>query len=399
MLAIAAGGASVVRAADWQLDPSVEVGALVNDNYTLAVNDLEVLDVTGGIVDAILQMRASSPRSQWVFEPRVRALQFPDESEIDTTDFFFNVLGEQRGERNSFGLAADISDQDVILGQLPGAVATGSLGLGQDPGPDAGRIAADNRQRVLRARPYAEFKLSQVSSLRVEARVEDVSFDVDFANAFVSYQSLGAAVQLGRRFTPASQFSLRLDYQEVEPDAGLGRADLLGALVQWDYQVGERATAYARAGAKQTTTERPGATPRAPLVEVEDTTPLFAAGVRWSFLKSELLVDYQRSIDANTTGFVVDRDDLRIFYNYRFSVRFRGFAAAYGVRDEAINITGVIAPRRYVTASTGIEWRFRKSMSLLGQIDASTQKFDGDPTSADSTAARVSFLYRPYRRD
>lgn len=391
-------GASTASAADWQFDPFVEVGALVNDNYTLALNDPEIVEVTGGFADAALQVRAVSPRANWVFEPRVRSLLFPDEQQFETTDFFFNVLGEQRGERNAFGVVADFSDQDIVQSQLPGA-DFGDVDLGQEAGPDSGLIVGDNRQQLLRARPYAEFQLSEITRLRFEGRAEDVSFDRQVVDTFVSYQTLGGAVQLSRQFTPASRVGLRLDYQQVEPDAAIGKSEIATATVQWDYQVAERLSAYARAGATQSTIERAGATPLAPRRDVEETTPLLAAGVRWNFLKSELLVDYQRSVDANSSGFVVDRDDLRVYYNHRFTVKLRGFAAAYAVRDESVTSTGGYAPRRYFTASTGLEWRFRKSLSLLGQIDTSRQKFDGGSGTADGTAARVSLYYRPYRRD
>lgn len=394
-LALATGG--IASAADVKFDPYIEAGALYNDNYTLENTAAQVLDVSGGFVDAGVQVRAEQPRSTWTFEPRVRSYAFPDESQLDSTDYFLNLSGERRNTRSTFGAAVEYWDQDIVQSQLPGT-DFGDVDLGQSSGPDSGRILGDNRQTLLRGRPYAQFQLSERVNLSVEGRVEDVSFDRDILNQQVSYQTVGGALQVDRRFTPASRFGLRVDLQSTEPDVGLGKADLTGVQATWDYQVAERVTAYARAGAKRSKLEVQGATPLLRR-DVTETTPLVAAGVRWSFLKSELFLDAKREVDANSSGFVVERNDLRLFYNHRFTVRFRGYLAAYLVDDESVTATGLYSPRRYYAGSAGLEWRFRQSLSLLAQIDRSSQKFDGEPDSADGNSARISVLYRPRRQE
>ncbi len=393
----ASAGAGAAGAADWQFDPYVEAGAQYNDNYTLSNVSAQKVDLSGAFIDAGIQWRANAPRSNWTFEPRIRSSFFPDESQFESTDYFFNLLGEQRGERSAIGLAAELNDQDIVQSQLPGAVLD-NIDLGQGGGPDSGRILGDNRQTLIRARPYARFDLNERVQLNIEGRAEDVSFDRDVINNYVSYQTIGAAIAIDRRFTEASRFGLRLDYQQTDPDTGAGQADLTGLQLRWDYQVGERLTAYMRGGAKRSKLERPGVVPLS-ITSTTETTPLFAAGLRYGFLKSELLVDAKREVDANSSGFVVERNDLRVYYNHRFTTRFRAYAAAYLIDDESVTATGAYAPRRYYTGSAGLEWRFRQSLALLGQIDRSSQEFSGQTSSADGNSARISVLYRPRRRD
>jgi hypothetical protein len=383
-------------AADVQFDPSIEVGALFNDNFTLERSSGVVQEVSGAFVDAVLQVRGEAPRSNWRIEPRIRSTKFPDDGELEATDYFLVAAAERRNERNAFGFTADVFDQFIVWSQLPDA-NFGNSNLGEGSGPDSGRIDGDNRQQLLRASPYASFKLSELTDLRIELSALDVSFDREVIGAQVSYQSVGGRVLLDRQFTPASRFGLRLEYEQVEPDGDGSSADLAGAQLQWDYRIAERLSAYGRLGVKRSDFETVGlGTTRA---SFQETTPLFAAGMRWTFLKSELFVDLQRVVDGNASGFVIERDDLRVFYNHRFNVRLLGYLGGYLIRDESVTATGLYIPRRYHTALAGLEWRVLRALSVRGEIATSHQEFEGDPSQADGNSARLSVVYRPRRVD
>jgi hypothetical protein len=387
------GGAN---AADVQFDPSVEVGALFNDNFTLERSSGVVQEVSGAFLEAGLQVRGEAPRSTWRIEPRVRSTSFPDDGELESTDYFLLAAAERRNERNAFGFTADVYDQFIVWSQLPDA-NFGDSNLGEGSGPDSGRINGDNRQLLLRASPYATFKLNELTDLRVELNALDVSFDREVLGAQVSFQSLGGRVLLDRQFTPASRFGLRLEYEQVEPDGAGSSADLVGAQLQWDYRIAERLSAYGRLGAKRSDFEVVG--PGTARSSFQETTPLFAAGMRWTFLKSELFVDLQRVVDANSSGFVVQRDDLRVFYNHRFNVRLLGYLGGYLIRDESVTATGVYIPRRYHTALAGLEWRALRALAVRAEVATSHQEFEGDPSGADGNSVRVSVVYRPRRTD
>lgn len=384
--------------ADTRIDPYVEAGALHNDNYTLEPADSRVVKVSGAFVDAGVLLRSLSPRLDWRVEPRIRSTYYPDEGDFQSTDFFLSGAAELRGERSAFGVEADVYDQDVVSSQLPGA-DFGDATLGESSGPDSGRIlGADNRQRVYRARPYASFDLSRLMRLRLDARADDVSFDRNIAGALESYRSFGFGAALDREFSPASRVGLRADIQRVEPDAGVYDADIAGVYLQWDYQVAERVSAYLRGGARRSKFDV-AAAPGRPAASITETTPLFAAGGRWSFRKSELFADLQRVVDANSSGFVVERDELRLSFTHRFTPKFSGYGAAYAIRDEAVSASALYSARRYYTLAAGAEWRLTQAWSLRGQVDHSRQEYVGESGVGDGNAIRASILYRPRRSE
>lgn len=397
-LALAACAAGTASAADVQFDPSIELGGQYSDNYTLERAANLINEVSGAFLDASFLVRAESPRSAWRFEPRIRKTYFPDDSELESTDYFGVLSGEMRNERSTLGMLAELYDQNVVTSQLPGANFD-NPNLGDSGSTDSGRlVSGDNRQKLVQLRPFADFELSERTTLRVEALWLDVSFDREVTDFAVSYQSKGAGLRLSRRFTQASSFGLLVDYNKFEPDVGNNDSDLYTAQLQWDYQVGERVSAYARAGGKRSKFNIAGATPLAAR-SVTETTPLFAAGARWNFQRSDLFLDLQRQVDANSSGFVVQREDVRLQYNHRFTQRLRGYLALYGIRDRTVTDVTRYAPRRYVDGAAGMEWRFKQSWSLLGEAGWSNQKFDGDPGAADRKSVQLSVAYRPLRRD
>jgi hypothetical protein len=391
--------ATAASAADVRFDPSIEVGGVYSDNYTLERPSGPVLDVTGAFAEASLLLQGETPRATWRLDPRVRHFNFPDAEQIETTDFLLFGNGEIRNERSVFGVVAEYFDQDIAQSQLPGS-NFGNADLGEGSGPNSGLILGDNRQRLARATPFADFQLTERTDLRVELNAADLSFDREIQDVQESFQSVGVVALLSREFTPTSRFGIRLDYQSVDLDSPLSSdATLAGAHVQWDYRVGERLTAYGRAGIRRSEFDPPSAVPAALGSSADETTPLYAVGARWRFRKSELFVDLQRLVDANATGFVVRRDDLRVYYTHRFSAKFAAYLSAYAISDESVTETGAYAPREYYTGSAGIEYRIWRSFSIRGEITRSNQEFEGEPETANSNSARVSVTYRPRRTD
>ena len=392
------GGSLVANGADLRIDPYVEAGALHNDNYTLEPVEARVIKVSGAFLDAGVLLRSVSPRTDWRFEPRVRSTYYPDEGDFQSTDIFLAGAAELRGERSAFGFEGDIYDQDVVSSQLPGA-DFGDATLGESSGGDSGRVlGADNRQRLYRARPYASFDLSRVMRLRLDARAEDVSFDRNITGALESYRSFGVGAALDRELSPASRVAIRADIQRVDPDSGLYDADIAGLHAQWDYRVAERLSAYARAGARRSKFDVAPA-PGRPASSVNETTPVFAAGGRWTFRKSDLFVDLQRGVDANSSGFVVRRDELRVSLGHRFTPKLSGYGAAYAIRDDAVSAASLYSARRYYTLAAGIEWRVTQAWSVRGQVDHSRQEYVGESGVGDGNGIRASVLYRPRRTE
>jgi hypothetical protein len=120
-VAVAAALASTVApAADWELNPRVEAGYLIDDNYRLALPGNEI-EVQGPLADAQLEMRALTQQGEFSFTPRVRATYFPDEQDLDTIDYFASLNWEHRGQRVEGRVRGEFSQEDVVNSEQPDA--------------------------------------------------------------------------------------------------------------------------------------------------------------------------------------------------------------------------------------------------------------------------------------
>lgn len=394
LLVVLTVAGSDALAADAIFDPYVEVGGIYNDNYFLARSGTRLQEANGGYVDAGVDLRLESPRTQWRIEPRVRSTAYSSNSDLDSTDYYLTGALNHRGERARGNVLVSLVDEDIVEGNLPDASFDGPI-LGQGGATDSGRVLGANRRQYLTASPSAAFELSQRLQLTAAAEFLDMSFDREIAGAQVSYRTLGGLLGLGRKFSEASEVTLGVGYSQFDPDVGGRGSDLQTLRLQWDYRTTERLRTYFRAGTTRTKFDAVGAT-RAR----SESGSLFGVGGQWAFLKSDLFVDLQQFVEANGSGFVVERSNLRLQYNHRFTPRVTGFAAVYGIRDQAVGVSrSVYAPRRYVNANIGVEWRVRRTLSLLGRIEHAQQEFSGDARSADGNAVRLAVVYRPRRLD
>ncbi len=384
-------------AADVKFDPRLEVGAQMSDNYTLARPPSRQFEVSGPFADVSVLLTAESQRTSWTLEPAVRARFFPGDEQFESNDYRVTGSVDQRGRKSRFGARADYYSEDVIQSEFPDADFDG-VQLGDRSGGDGGRFSADNRRDYLSLRPYAEFNLTERTRLRADASYLDISFDRSVSFSQEGYNTVGGGLTLSTSLSPASTLGVAVDYYKVEPDFGSGNTDLQSLRLQWDYRIAERVSGYARVGARKSTFDR-GRVGNVTLPKIDKTTPLFGAGARWAFLRSELFVDAQREVEANSSGFVVRRDDLRVYYTQRFTARLRGFGAAYFIQDEATATTTLYTPRRYYVVSLGAEWRLTRGLAWSGQVDRADQKFDTDRSGASNTTLRTSLIYRPRRRD
>lgn len=390
-LAAAAALCSAANAADWQFDPSIEVGALSADNYTMLAGSGPKINVAGPFADLVGTLRGRSPRTTLLIEPRVRATVFPGDSDQDSNAGYLSLKLDHIAELTRLGIAANYSNEYIVNSELPQAT-TGGTGLGQTTGADAGRVTVDNRRQLISANPYLQFTLNQRTRLRFEGTALDVDFDSEVPGSQQSYRSYGISAGAIRDLNADSSLTFSLQHNRYDPRSAGFDSNTDGARLQWDREVAERVTGYLRAGVDRTDGVGPGGAQTV-------NTPLFGAGAQWTFQRSRLFLDLLRDVEANATGFVVARDEVRLWGTHRFTTRLEGFAALYAVKDEAVADNVAYSPRRYVNASVGTNWRLSREFTLGGQVSHSFQKFQTEDVTANGTTVQASLTWRPNRVD
>jgi hypothetical protein len=380
----AAAFSMAAAGADWQFTPSVEAGYLYDDNFRLSAPGAEI-DVQGALLDARLEMINVMPASEFSFTPRVRATYFPDQRDVDTTDYFGTFNWEHRGQRLTSGVQADFAQQDVVNSEQPDAEV--DSGLGTPVLGDSGRVLVRNRRTRASVAPSLDFELSARRALQFQASYTDVSFDREIDLAQVSYNSADLTAGLVSRITELSSLTTRLRGARYDIDTQ-GVSNSYGAELQWDTRNAADTRKFLRVGAQNVELTNGGS----------ETAWLAGAGVSFNLGRNELFADLARSVGPSAAGVVVARDQLRLRWTRAMTPRLSVLAGLRGTHDDDVNRESDFEARTYATGDVGLQWRWQEEFSLRLAYDYTWQEFEDATFDATSNGATITFLYQPLQR-
>jgi hypothetical protein len=376
-------------AADWELNPSIEAGYLIDNNYRLLPPGSEI-EVQGPLVDAQLEMRARAPSGgEFSFTPRVRATYFPDEQDLDSTDYFADLYWLHQGQRVRTEIRLDGAQQDVVNSEQPDAEVPNDANLGDVDLGDSGRVLVDNRRTRGSLRPEFSFELSPRRSLEFGANVTDVSYDEEIPGAQVDYRYGDITAGYVTQVSQTSSFTTRLRGAQYEIDFQ-GDSTSYGVELQWDTRNAADRRTFLRGGAQRVDFEDGGSA----------TAWLAGGGVSLVAGRNQLFADLTRSVGPSSAGIVITRDQLRLRWTRDLTPRLSFLAGIRGTHDEDVNSDQpLFNPRSYATGDIGLLWRWQEEFALRVAADYTWQKYDDSLVDdATSSGAMVSILYEPLQR-
>ena len=384
-LAVAAALAcSQAGAAAWEWNPTVEAGLMYDDNFRLATPGDEI-DVQGPLVDAELELRTLTQTGEFSFTPRIRATYFPDETDLDTVDYFANVDWLHRGQRAETRIRGEFAQQDIVNSEQPDADSGGDLG--EPDFGDGGRVLVDNRRMRATVRPSVSFELSPRRELLFDAGYTDVNYEEEISDAQTDYATADLSAGLRARLNERSTLTTRLRGATYDM-ALLETQDSYGAEVQWDTRTADDTRTYLRAGAQN--------------VEVSggqsEVAWLAGAGISKAIGRNELFADLARNVGPSSAGVVVTRDQLRLRWTRAMTPRLSLLAGVRGTHDEDVDPVSTFQPRSYATGDVGLQWRWQEEFSLRVAYDYTWQEFEDAVDEATSSGATLSFIYQPVQR-
>lgn len=381
-LGLGAAGYAWADAA-WEFTPRVEAGYLIDDNYRLAPSGSEI-EVSGPLVDAELAMRTLTQRGEFSFTPRVRATYFPDERDLDSTNYFGTLDWLHNGQRVTSRLRGDFAKQDVINSEQPDAgidTDFGEVDIG-----DSGRVLTRNSRTRFGVRPDFRFDLSPRKEIQIGANYTDVSYDDQINGAQVDFNLRELTAGLVSRLNERSTLTTRVRGAQFDIDTQ-GTTDSYGAELEWATRSASETRTFLRAGAQQVSLAS-GA---------DETAWIAGGGVNWIAGRNELLADIARSVAPSSAGVVITRDQLRLRLTRAMTPRLELLAGVRGIHDEEVDEASGFNARSYATADLGLQWRWQEEFAFRIAADYTWQEFDGGE-DASSTGALLSVVYQPLQR-
>jgi len=378
-------------AADWEVKPRLEAGYQWDDNYRLSLPGTEI-EVSGAMADAQLEIEARSQTVEFSFTPRVRATYFPNDREENSEDYLGRVELLQRGQTSEATVRLDYAREDVVSSEQPGTEIDTDLGV--PTVGEGGLVVVRNRRQLISIQPALSHELAPRHHLRYELGYTDVEYQEDLTEFQVPYTDAQAAIGWTFDYSERSALTTRARASRYEIESGEQRSDAYGLELELGTDTTQTLRTFLRIGAQNTDLTN---------VVNDDTRTetswLAGGGLRWVAGLTDLFLDATRTVGPTSSGFIVERDQLRLRLDRAVTPRFSFFTGVRGVRDEAIDENTTFTGRRYATADLGVRWRMQQTLSLLASVDYTWQEFGEGGEDADSSGALLTFVYEPRRRD
>jgi hypothetical protein len=380
--------AGVAGAADWSVDPLVTLNADYDDNNRLTSVPQQEVEVFGALLDAEVTFSAATPRTNFRLVPRVRATFYPDESDEQTDSEFLFADYQFRGERYDGEFDVQLSRRETLGRYLPDDFDDDG-GIPGD-GDDLGNTPEPNVQDRIAVTPGINFELTERTRLELGAGYLDVAFDEQVENDREDYNSVSGDVGLRYLLSTTKSIALRALARQYEPDDGAA-TDSQALELEWVNRVSETSRAYVRAGSNR-------------VEEIDEfgesdwnTGFTGGAGVSWAFEVTDLFLDFERGLDPNSSGRLVERDEARFRLNRRLSPVTTLLLAARAVRDGKTNAQDVFQEREYLAASVGFEWRMTRKFTLGGGYEYVWRSIEDQPEDAQSNRLYFGVTWEPNR--
>lgn len=373
-----------------QFNPRVEAGGETDSNYLL-LPSARGTSASGGFGNVVLELHDVGAVTEFRFAPGVYATYFPNNKDVQSTDPYAYLELIRHGQTSTARLWADWSSQSTVFSErLSSDVGAG--GLGNPTGGDSGYLALRNRTQTFHVNPWFAAELSPLNHATAELNYYDSKYDNFIPNTNVGYRAAIGTVGWVHDLTPRTSWTVRALYSHYQPDGAAGSTNSAGLEGEWHERVSEKSQAYVRVGARRARFDQVAAG------QPDHATSFTGgAGVNWSFQVTQLFLDLTRTVDPNSTGFTVVRDQLRGRIKRNLAPLLQGYVGARVLKDTAQQSGRPFNDRAYAVGTAGLEWRLLRAWTLVAEYNYTRQKYQNDPEAAKSNAATLSFVYEPHR--
>jgi hypothetical protein len=379
---------AAANAADWSFDPRITAGPDYDDNNRLTSVPGEEVEVFGAAVDADVTITAATPRTTFSIFPRVKATFYPGESDEQTDSEYLLLDYEFRGERYDGLFDADISRRETLGRYLPDDFDD-DLGTPGD-GDDLGNSPERNVQKRFDVSPSIGFEVTERSRLEFGIGYLDVSYEEQVSDDREDYNSLSGDVGYRFLLSPTKSVVLRAFARQYDPADDVA-TDSQALALEWWNRVSETSRVYVRGGSNRVeeidqfgeSTWNNGFTG--------------GAGVEWAFEVTNLFFDVTHGLDPNSSGRLVERDEIRLRVNRKLSPVTTLQFVVRGVQDGKTTVQDAFQEREYVSAAVGFEWRMTRQLALGGSYQYVWRSIEDEPNDAQANRLFLGLTWQPNR--
>jgi len=380
------------RAAEWSMEPSVDLRTEHNDNvhFTSAPHPsvwgirfspdvkfsgtTETLNVTGGL--------------------RVNFNRYFGEQGLDTTDYIFSLRSSYKTERDVLGLNVDAVRDSTLVSELL----------------ETGVVQARRQRNRLAATPSWKRSLTEATAIVASYTYNDVHYADPVGTSLIDYREQTATVGLQSNLSEREVVSATVYYNRFETDPSSFRAKSYGIQAGYDRAFSETLHGFLAVGARAT---RSTATSQAlvcdgpilfglcfgNLTTVTSVTSGTSTGYtliasldkKWE--TGQVSGRLSRELYPSGVGALVEADRLGVGWIQRWSPTVSSTldGAVYRSRYVGGIVTG--SNSQYYTIEPRVSWKITEWWTLSGGYSYSHVKYASAPVGATRNIVYVVLNY------
>jgi hypothetical protein len=374
-------------AAEWKIDPRVEVRAGHNDNIRLSVDD--EVSSPEYILSPGTVFSYETPRLGVSGDFDFQVRRYTDETDLNDEIGRFDVASFYRMERSQLGFKLDIVKDTTLDEQL------------EETGVAFARI---DRWRVS-PNPTWTYSLDEITSLELGYTYTDVTYDNNDDTNFADYTTHAGQLSLSRILSPRATGSISASYQRTENDADI-ESTYSGLQAGAEYRFSETLSGSLFAGVRRSEVEATSNTlvpvvdedgnvvliPVASGTQDDDFGHTFSGSLQREFVRGNVRASATRDVSNTVSGIPLEVRRLRLEGLYRFTEVLNGTLWLSYYESEAANGVGS-RDRNYYQIEPRFNWRFRQFWTLSGSYRYRKQTFDATNDDAVQNAAYLTLRY------
>lgn len=390
--------------ADWEATPDIRMELEANDNPRLgqrpgALGEDEFDDHTATrmLMDARVRLRNVGPRGEFTLQPRVRADAYSDtaDDELERQDFYLNSYGTYNWQRANASVGVNLSRESIISSEIEDVPPSPDDPIEDPIDGDTGLLVLlDESRKRAGIAPSAEFRISERSSLLLEARWLDVSYTGPELRSRTDFNDTSVSLGVGRNIDDRTNATARLIASRFEADATSNETDTVGVEGSFARELNELWSFTLTTGLQRS--DFTFIDDNGELVDNAATDYTFSLEFAKRTEISSVDIGLFRVLDPNAVGFLVERNEVRLRFTRRLSERLRaGFglrALETGALDQDTN------DREYIRGDFDLEWAFTPSWFFTARYGTIDQEFTGERIDGTANMLSIGAVFRGMSR-
>jgi hypothetical protein len=367
-------------AAQWTWRPSVEVGAMRDDNLELTTGPHT--STSGYVVGARLDTEAKTETSVTKVLGAATHTNYSRADIEDKNERGLYLTSENRmSERGTLGFEGEYRHDAVF------ETSVVRPGTGDVRDTDIGLSTRTEIRRDYRTfQPSWNWLLTERSAIRFGYRWSDVSFSETAGTGLVNYQDHLISAAYSRQLTPKQDVTVSTNIARYEPDTAGVKAQTLQLLAGLTQAFSPNVKGSAAFGVSRTTETTPGNEDRSSGV-------VASATLRQTGELSTFEGVLSRDVTPSGIGRTLRSDQLRVYWTRQLAPEIEFVFNVQLLRTQLLEGSDPNANRTYYDIAPELRWRWLENTYVVGSVRYRKQKYESDPNSADSNAVFFGIRY------